>query len=196
MGHEVKLTPGKFVKAFVMGDKNDAVDAKAIWLAVQHAERSVAAKTETQQAALGRHRMLEQLVKFRTMQINALRGLLTEYGEVMGKGRPAVGKAIPSVLERLVDPLPVILIDTLCKQWNGLAELDKQIAGIEPRLQKMSRLSSYQKLFLVRPPGGMNPVRYPQGGIPCRYYGVRYQHKPHLTRPAKQYEVADPGASI
>ncbi|XHO61107.1 hypothetical protein BCC0191_004228 [Burkholderia ambifaria] len=78
MGHEVKLMPEKFVKAFVMGNKNDAVDAKAIWLAVQHAERSVAVKTETQQAVLGLHGMREQLVKFRTMQINGLRGLLTE----------------------------------------------------------------------------------------------------------------------
>jgi transposase len=33
------------------------------------------------------HRMRQQLVKFRTMQINSLRGLLTEYGEAMGKGR-------------------------------------------------------------------------------------------------------------
>ena len=30
--------------------------------------------------------MRQQLVKFRTMQINSLRGLLTEYGEVMGQG--------------------------------------------------------------------------------------------------------------
>jgi len=95
MGHEVKLMPGEFVKAFVMGNKSDAVDAKAIWLAVQHAERSVAVKTETQHAVLGLHRMREQLVKFRAMQINGLRGLLTEYGEVMGKGRAALDKAIP-----------------------------------------------------------------------------------------------------
>ena len=35
------------------------------------------------------------------MQINSLRGLLTEYGEVMGKSRVALGKAIPHVLARL-----------------------------------------------------------------------------------------------
>lgn len=59
MGHLVKLMPGKFVKAFVMGNKNDAADAKAIWLAVQHADRSVAVKTEVQQAVLGLHRLRE-----------------------------------------------------------------------------------------------------------------------------------------
>ncbi|WP_175856512.1 IS110 family transposase [Burkholderia anthina] len=155
MGHKVKLMPGKFVKAFVMGNKNDAVDAKAIWLAVQHAERSVAVKTETQQAVLGLHRMREQLVKFRTMQINGLRGLLTEYGEVMGKGRAALDKAIPSVLERLVDRLPAILIDTLREQWNGLAELDKQIAGIERRLQMWMREDKACKAIAAIPGVGL-----------------------------------------
>ncbi|VWC51139.1 IS110 family transposase [Burkholderia lata] len=152
MGHEVKLMPGKFVKAFVMGNKNDAVDAKAIWLAVQHAERSVAVKTETQQAVLGLHRMREQLVKFRTMQIN---GLLTEYGEVIGKGRDALDKAIPSVLERLVDRLPAILIDTLREQWNGLAELDKQIAGVERRLQMWMREDKACKAIAAIPGVGL-----------------------------------------
>ncbi|KVE75330.1 transposase, partial [Burkholderia cepacia] len=155
MGHEVKLMPGKFVKAFVMGNKNDAVDAKAIWLAVQHAERSVAVKTEAQQAVLGLHRMREQLVKFRTMQINGLRGLLTEYGEVMGKGRAALDKAIPTVLERLVDRLPAILIDTLREQWSGLAELDKQIAGIERRLQMWMREDKACKAIAAIPGVGL-----------------------------------------
>jgi hypothetical protein len=36
------------------------------------------------------YRMREQLVKFRTAQINGLRGLLTEYGEVMPRGRAGI----------------------------------------------------------------------------------------------------------
>ena len=53
MGHQVKLMPAKFVKAFVMGNKNDAADARAIWMAAQQPGKSVAVKTETQQAVLG-----------------------------------------------------------------------------------------------------------------------------------------------
>jgi len=78
--------------------------------------------------------MRQQLVKFRTMQINGLRGLLTEYGEVMGKSRSALDKAIPGVLEKLANRLPAILIDTLRAQWNRLSELDKEISEIEDRL--------------------------------------------------------------
>jgi transposase len=34
MGHQVKLMPAEFVKAFNIRNKNDAADARAIWLAV------------------------------------------------------------------------------------------------------------------------------------------------------------------
>lgn len=53
----------------------------------------MAVKTEGQQAALALHRMRQQLVKFRTMQSNGLRGLLTEYGEVMAVGQAALNRA-------------------------------------------------------------------------------------------------------
>jgi transposase len=121
MGHEVKLMPGKFVKAFVMGNKNDAADARAIWMATQMTGKSVAVKTEAQQAVLALHRIREQKVKFRTAQVNSLRGLLTEYGEVTGKSRAVLDKAISGVLETLTERLPAMLIDSLREQWNGLA---------------------------------------------------------------------------
>jgi transposase len=82
MGRQVKLMPAKFVKAFVTGNKNDSADARAIWMATQVPSEEVAVKTEAQQVVVALHRMRQQLVKFRLMQINCLRGLLTEYEEV------------------------------------------------------------------------------------------------------------------
>lgn len=135
MGHQVKLMPGKAVKAFVTGNKNDVADARAIWMAAQQrGVKVVAVKTEAQQAVLGMHRMRQQLVKVRTMQMNGLRGLLTEYGEVIAVGRAAVDRAIAGVLVRLAERLPAALIDTLREQWDMLAKLDEQIAQIERRL--------------------------------------------------------------
>jgi len=40
--------PAEFVKAFNIGNKNDAVDAQAIWLAVQQPSKAVVVKTEMQ----------------------------------------------------------------------------------------------------------------------------------------------------
>jgi transposase len=79
------------------------------------------------------------LVKFRAIQINSLRGLLTEHGEVMGVGRAALDKEIGGVLDRLSGRLPAILIDTLHEQWKGLNDLDRQFGLIERRLHAWIR---------------------------------------------------------
>jgi transposase len=135
MGHEVKLLPGKQVKPFVGGNKSDVHDARAIWTAMQQPGiKSVAIKSEEQQAVLALHRMRSQLVKFRTAQINGLRGLLTEYGEVMPQGKVGIKKAIAEALQRLSDRLPSVVIDTLREQWERVATLDKQVTDIERRL--------------------------------------------------------------
>ena len=128
--------PARFVKAFNIGNKNDAADAKAIWLAVQQPGKAVAVKTEAQQAVLAMHRMRSQLIKFRTMQMNCLRGLLSEYGEVMAKSRAALDKAIPTALERLEARLPAMLIHSLREQWQNLSKIDEQVNDIERRLKE------------------------------------------------------------
>ncbi|WP_244808667.1 MULTISPECIES: IS110 family transposase [Caballeronia] len=136
LGHEVKLMPAEFVKAFNIRNKNDAADAQAIWLALQQPSKPVAVKTEAQQAILALHRLRQQLIKFRTMQINCLRGLLTEYGEVTARGRLALDKAMPMILARVSERLPLALIDTLREQWAALSKIDDQVSTIERRLQQ------------------------------------------------------------
>ena len=137
LGHEVKLLSARMVRPFVGGNKNDAADARAIWTAVQQPGiKRVAIKSEAQQAVLALHRMRQQLVKFRTAQINGLRGLLTEYGEVMPPGRAAVRAQIAPVLHRLAERLPGLLIDSLREQFARIGELDAQVQEIERRLRQ------------------------------------------------------------
>jgi transposase len=136
MGHEVKLMPAKAVRPFVGGNKSDVHDARAIWTAVQQPKvKAVAVKTEEQQAVLALHRMRQQLVKFRTAQINGLRGLLTEYGEVMSQGKVGIKKGLAEALQRLSDRLPAMVIDTLREQWERIGKLDDQVGEIEQRLK-------------------------------------------------------------
>jgi transposase len=120
--------------------KNDVADARAIWTAVQQPKiKAVAIKREEQQAVLALYRMREQLVKFRTAQINGLRGLVMEYGEVMPQGRAGIKRDIPGALGRLADRLPTIVIDTLREQYARLGQLDEQIGEIERRLRHWQR---------------------------------------------------------
>jgi len=135
LGHEVRILPAKMVRPFLRGNKNDTHDARAIWTAVQQpGVRTVAVKTEEQQAVLALHRMRQQLVKFRTAQINGLRGLLAEYGEVMPKGRIGLKRDILGALERVAERLPTMAVDSLRDQWARVLRLDEEVAVIERRL--------------------------------------------------------------
>jgi transposase len=155
MGHQVKLIPAKFAKAFNIRNKNDAADARAIWLAVQQPGKAVAVKSEMQQAMLALHRMREQMVKFRTMQINGLRGLLAEYGEVMNQGRAGLSKALPEILGSLSGRLPAVLIDSLREQFAEVFRLDERIAVIERRMREWKKEDSEVKAISEIPGVGL-----------------------------------------
>src|SRR5215831_1187288 len=87
LGHDVRLMPPSYVKAYVKRNKNDAADAEAICEAVRRpAMRLVPVKTAEQQAILMMHRARALLVRQRTMLVNALRGHLAEFGVVGATG--------------------------------------------------------------------------------------------------------------
>ena len=68
MGHEVRLMPPTYVKAYVKRNKNDAADAAAICEAVTRPSmRFVPVKNVDQQAVLMLHRARSLLVRQRTM---------------------------------------------------------------------------------------------------------------------------------
>ena len=88
---------------------------------------------------LALHRMRAQLVKFRTAQVNGLRGLLAKYGEVMPQGRAGIRRDVPAALGWLAERLPAVVIDTLREQYARIGELDEQVQQIEQRLQHWHR---------------------------------------------------------
>jgi transposase len=156
MGHEVKLMAGKMVKAFVCGNKNDAADARPIYMAAKQREvKAVAVKSEGQQSVLALHRIRQGLMKTHTATINALRGLLAEYGEVFGKGRKALDEGMKGALERLAERLPVPLIEALRDQWNELSRLDERMANIERSLQAWLRQDRAAKAIAEIPGVGL-----------------------------------------
>jgi len=92
LGHEVRLMPAQYVKAYVKRNKNDAADAEAICEAVvRPTMRFVATKTAEQQAALLLHRGRERLVRQRTALVNALRAHLAEFGVIASCCLPPYG---------------------------------------------------------------------------------------------------------
>jgi ribosomal protein S18 acetylase RimI-like enzyme len=93
--------PAQYVKAYIKRNKHDAADAEAICEAVgRPTMRFVAVKTAEQQATQLLHRGREQLVRQRTMLVNALRAHLAEFGLVAAQGLRNVGELIAIVRDR------------------------------------------------------------------------------------------------
>ena len=156
LGHEVRLIAAQFVRPYVKRNKTDAADAQAIWEAVQRPEmRFVAVKDEHQQAVLTLHRMREQLVKMRTMQINQLRGLLYEFGANLPKGRQQGMAQVGAQLAQLEDTLPAMVIDALRGQLQRVQALSRDIEDIERKLALWRKEDAAAKRLMAIPGVGL-----------------------------------------
>ena len=135
LGHEVMLLHAKFIRPFVQTNKTDAADARAIWTAAQQpGMRTVAAKTEDQQAMLVLHRMRSLLIKFRTMQVNQIRGLLYEFGVSFRPGRVAGLTEIRARMAELEDALPGVVTSSLQDQLRRIEGIEQDIEELEKKI--------------------------------------------------------------
>ena len=135
LGHEVRLMPAQYAKAYVKRNKNDAADAEAICEAVvRPTMRFVPVKTAEQQAALLLHRGRERLVRQRTGLVNALPAHLAEFGVIAPQGLRNVGQLIAIVRDESDARLPALarqVLQVLATQVEQIAaavtELEKQL---------------------------------------------------------------------
>src|SRR5882757_6535009 len=128
LGHDVRLMPASYVKAYVKRGKNDAADAAAICEAVTRPSmRFVPIKSVEQQAALMLHRARDLLIRQRTQLINALRAHLAELGMVAATGREGLKKLLAIVAGRTEEQLPGPMRQALQALIAQLEALQQQI---------------------------------------------------------------------
>lgn len=135
LGHEVRLMPPQYVKAYVKRNKNDAADAGAICEAVRRPSmRFVPVKSAAQQSALLMHRGRELLVRQRTMLANALRGHLAEFGLTAAQGLHNVAGLIAVVRDATDERVPDMARQVLQVIAKQIVELDTRIGAIEVQI--------------------------------------------------------------
>jgi len=157
LGHDPRIMAAEFVEPYRRGGKNDANDAAAICEAVSRPQmRFVAIKSVEQQAVLAVHRVRQGLVEERTALANRLRGLLTEYGVVVGVGLDRLRRALPEILEDGVNGIPGIAREVFADAGVQLRELDARIVAYDRRIAALARASEpVQRLMKIE---GVGPV--------------------------------------
>ncbi len=140
LGHEVRLIPAQYVKAYVRGNKNDYNDALAISEAVTRPQmRFVSVKTPEQQDVQALHRLRERCVQMRTGLCNQIRGLVGEYGLVCAKGVPSLRRQIPMWLEDGENGLSDFFRRLLSLSYQQLQAIDDYIAVYTQELKRHSQ---------------------------------------------------------
>jgi len=156
MGHEVRLIPPSYVRAYVKRDKSDALDAEAICKAVQRPTmRFVPVKTVEQQSILMTHRTRSLLVRQRTMLANALRAHLAELGFVANPGIANLVKLAEQALagQELLPSYARTALEMLVRQIMSIsgeiAVLDQQLIAWHTEREASRRLTAIPGLGVI-----------------------------------------------
>ena len=156
LGHDIRLIPPAYVKPFVKRQKNDAADAEAICEAAQRPNmRFVPVKSEETQGAASVFRVRELLVRQRTQTINALRGHLTEYGQVVPQGATNARRLIALVADDESD-LPATARASLKVLTATLSQLDDQIAILDVEINRRAKENEVARRLMTIP--GIGPL--------------------------------------
>jgi transposase len=154
LGHEIRLMPAHYVKAYLKRGKNDAADAEAICEAVTRPTmRFVAIKTKEQQAVLVMHRARDLLVRQRTQLVNSLRGLLGEFGIAEPQGIRHVRRLRAHLDD---DTVPEVGRDVLKLLVEQLDQLDQRVTAVEARIRSWHRANEVSRRLAQIP--GIGPL--------------------------------------
>ncbi len=146
LGHDARMMPARYVKAYVKRNKNDAADAEAICEAVTRPTmRFVPIKTPEQQSVLILHRTRQLFDRQRTALINALRAHLAELGIVAGVGRNGLEKLLEVIADDRDERVPPAARDCLLALRDQLASVKQQILDADRRVLVWHRASELSR---------------------------------------------------
>jgi transposase len=139
-GHEVRLLPAQYVRAYVRRNKTDAADAAALIQAARCAEiRPVPIKSVDQQVLQQLHRVRQQLLRTRTARMNLIRGSLREFGICIPLGITRGLRAVREALEIADSGLPEALRPLILETLQEISALKGRAEQIEHTLQELTR---------------------------------------------------------
>jgi transposase len=156
-GHEVRLMPAQYVKAYVKRGKNDAADAEAICEAVTRPTmRFVPVKTPEQQSVMMLHRVRLMLNRQRTQLSNAIRAHLSEFGVVAPIGRRGLDQLLAIVADEQDTRVPQDARLCLKMLAAQLVVVKQQILENDRRVRASARSTDIGRRLMEIP--GVGPL--------------------------------------
>ena len=147
LGHQVAISSALFISENIeslhTGNKNNNNDAEAIYGATMRPSIwHVPVKAVKQQAVMTLHRVNQGLVKERTSMNNQLRGLLSESGIIVPKGRYSLHDVIGDILEDADNKLPHLTLEMTSNLRQRIKKANEQILSYDRALSKQVREDS------------------------------------------------------
>ena len=140
LGFDVVLIPPQYTRAYIRRNKTDRTDCEALLEALRCAGiHPVALKSEDQQAITALHRMRSQWMATRTARINALRGLLSEFGLCRPTGARRFLADLPRLLEERSEQLPPRVRRLTRSTLEEIRSLEAHIDEVERELDQVVR---------------------------------------------------------
>ena len=153
LGHEVKLLPAQYVKAYLKRGKNDARDAEAGCEAMSRPTmRFVAVKTAEQQAGLMLAGVRDRLVRRRTQVSNEIRGYAAEFGLIAPKGLDKIEPLLARIA--LDETVPALARELFAGLGGEYAQLAAETAALDRRLARYVRASPLSRRLAEIPAVG------------------------------------------
>ena len=157
LGHDARLMPARYVRAYLKGNKNDFRDAEAIAEAVQRPTmRFVASKTSEQLDLQALHRVRSRLVGERTAIANEIRAFLLDRGIAVAKGLNRLRAALPGILgtrTEVLSPRLLHIIEDLVGDWR---HLDQRIDNVSLQIEALASGDAGCERLMTVP--GVGPI--------------------------------------
>lgn len=142
-GHQVLLLPPHAVRRYVLRNKTDGADAKALLEALRNEDILPVPVKSLDQHVLGAlHRLRSGWMRTRTSRLNALRGLLREHGFTIPVGARQVVPQVWGLVSDADSGLPDALRPAFAEAAREIGELEARIHEIERQLERLASESS------------------------------------------------------
>lgn len=156
MGHDVKLIPPQYVRAFVLGNHNDVRDAEGIAEAVTRKHiRFVPIKEEAHQDLQNIHRHRQRLIHNKTALSNQIRGILYEYNIKIAKGDASLRTSLQLIISGEIEVTP-LLHEEIQELYQEFVQLEEKVKRKNRRLESLAKADEQCRKLMTIP--GVGPT--------------------------------------